>query len=81
MTAAPHARAPVVHAPVPKPAGGAQRPAAETTSAVQARLRSDCADGTIDGAFAQPALRRALGHSDAGAEYGDCHRALLQATT
>jgi RNA polymerase sigma factor (sigma-70 family) len=77
---APQTAAPVVHASVQKPAG-ARRPVAETTSAVQARLHSDCADGTIDGAFTQAALRNALGRSDTGAEYGDCHRALLQATT
>ena len=77
---APKAAAPVAHAAVAKPAG-TQRPVAETTSGVQARLRSDCADGTIDGGFTQAALRNALGRSDAGAEYGDCHRALLQATT
>jgi RNA polymerase sigma factor (sigma-70 family) len=58
----------------------AQRTAAETASAVQARLHADCGDGTIDGAFPQRVLRAALGRSDAGGEYGDCHRALLQAT-
>ena len=59
----------------------AQRPAAETRAALEARLHTDCADGTIDGVFSQTVLRSALGRSDQGAEYGDCHRALLQATT
>jgi RNA polymerase sigma factor (sigma-70 family) len=74
------ATAPVVQASVQRPAH-AQRPAAETTAALQARLRADCADGTIDGGFTRAALLGALSRSDDGTEYGNCHRALLQATT
>jgi hypothetical protein len=59
----------------------ALRPAAESAAALQARLHADCADGTIDGVFPRGALLSALSRSDQSAEYGDCHRALLQATT
>jgi RNA polymerase sigma factor (sigma-70 family) len=76
----PHAAAPVVLHEKLQTSTHAQRTPAETTTAIEARMRTDCGDGTIDGAFPQKVLRAALGRSDAGAEYGDCHRALLQAT-
>jgi RNA polymerase sigma factor (sigma-70 family) len=80
-TAAPVAAAPVaVHDSVQHTAN-ALRPAAESAAALQARLHADCADGTIDGVFPRGALLSALSRSDQSAEYGDCHRALLQATT
>jgi RNA polymerase sigma factor (sigma-70 family) len=85
-TPAPVAATPKVAVPVAvqdsvRHATNAQRPVAEAAGALQARLHTDCADGTIDGAFPQRFLRSALTRSDQGAEYGDCHRALLQATT
>jgi RNA polymerase sigma factor (sigma-70 family) len=77
--AAPVAAVPVLHEKLQPPAP-TQRTPAESSAAIEARLHTDCGDGTIDGAFPQKVLRAALGRSDAGAEYGDCHRALLQAT-
>jgi RNA polymerase sigma factor (sigma-70 family) len=82
--AKPRAATPVVQESMqqrPAATNTAQRTPAETAAALTARLHTDCADGTIDGAFSQAALRSALGRSDQGAEYGDCRRALLQATT
>jgi RNA polymerase sigma factor (sigma-70 family) len=43
-------------------------------------LRADCADGAVDGHYAHTVLMTALTHSDQGAEYGDCHQALVQAS-
>jgi RNA polymerase sigma factor (sigma-70 family) len=43
-------------------------------------LRADCADGAVDGHYAHSVLLSALTHSDQGAEYGDCHQALVQAS-
>jgi RNA polymerase sigma factor (sigma-70 family) len=85
-TPAPAPAAPVAAAPVAvhdsvQHTANALRPAAESAAALQARLHADCADGTIDGVFPRGALLSALSRSDQSAEYGDCHRALLQATT
>jgi RNA polymerase sigma factor (sigma-70 family) len=64
-----------------KPAGAAaRRTAGLAATATTVALRADCADGKIDGAYPEAAIFRALGSAGQGAEYGDCHQALMQAS-
>jgi RNA polymerase sigma factor (sigma-70 family) len=54
--------------------------AAAAAAALAASLRSDCADGTIDGSYSHAVLTRALAASSQHTgEYSDCRPALQQA--
>jgi RNA polymerase sigma factor (sigma-70 family) len=84
--AAAPAAAPAAQTPAPKPkAAGA--PAAAVTRAtnhvattIPASLRTDCANGTIDGHYSPAVLNAAIERSsNGGHEYGGCRQALLQA--
>jgi hypothetical protein len=54
--------------------------AAAAAAALAASLRTDCADGTIDGSYSHAVLARALAASSQQAgEYSNCQAALQQA--
>ncbi|WCB96363.1 RNA polymerase sigma factor [Baekduia alba] len=71
--------------PAPKAKAVAAAPAGKPTSSIATviptALRQDCADGTIDGHYAQSVLNVALERSadNGGSEYGSCRQALMQA--
>jgi RNA polymerase sigma factor (sigma-70 family) len=76
--AAVHRTAPQARAAVtPKVARATQH--AAVAAATTMALKQDCGDGTVDGAYPHGVILSAIGRSDQGAEYGDCHQALLQA--
>jgi RNA polymerase sigma factor (sigma-70 family) len=77
---------PIAAKPQTPPAKAAGAPkltrAANHASAtiIPSSLRTDCADGTIDGHYSGDVLRAALERSsNGGLEYGGCRQALLQA--
>jgi RNA polymerase sigma factor (sigma-70 family) len=83
-----HAQADAPGGPAPAPTDTTiRRPAATAASlatatitpALATALKDDCTDGTIDHAYSAVVLRRALGASGDGGEYGGCHQALMQA--
>jgi RNA polymerase sigma factor (sigma-70 family) len=82
-----HATAQVAHVaqaeaastPSPPAGGSAAGHHADVAAATSRALSEDCHDGAIDGAYSPTAIIDALGRSDQGAEYGDCHQALAMA--
>jgi RNA polymerase sigma factor (sigma-70 family) len=76
---------PIAHSPKATGNGGEQasRPPAETNrpdAALATELKTDCADGAIDGSYPSAAVVGALRAADDGQEYGGCKQALTQAS-
>jgi RNA polymerase sigma factor (sigma-70 family) len=57
----------------------ADQHAVAAAAAAAKALHQDCYDGAVDGDYARGLLLGALRKSESGAEYGDCHQALMQA--
>jgi RNA polymerase sigma factor (sigma-70 family) len=72
----PQHRGPAVTATAPHPARTADRSAA----VIATQLKTDCADGAIDGSYPSAAVIGALRASDDSQEYGGCKQALTQAS-
>jgi RNA polymerase sigma factor (sigma-70 family) len=85
-TAKPAASTPIARSANPAGAeapGSAARPTAEPRSsgaAIATQLKTDCADGAIDGSYPSAAVVGALRAAQDGQEYGGCKQALTQAS-
>jgi RNA polymerase sigma factor (sigma-70 family) len=67
--------------PASKATGAPASSSHTTATKIPAELRTDCADGTIDGNYTPAALHAAIARSSSGAgEYGSCRQALFQAS-
>jgi RNA polymerase sigma factor (sigma-70 family) len=66
-------------APAKARVAAADQHAVAAAAAAAKALHQDCYDGAVDGDYARGLLLTALRKSENGAEYGDCHQALMQA--
>jgi RNA polymerase sigma factor (sigma-70 family) len=64
----------------PDGAGRATAEPSRSGAAIATELKTDCADGAIDGNYPSAAVVDALRASDDGQEYGGCKQALTQAS-